>query len=817
MKKKYILFAAITVLILVLSVILSASLNKPADTPVSDDQEIKELLTPADDKKDPISTPSISDREITVEITEIMYSNRTSIRDSYGDFSDWIEFENKGSETCSLEGFWLSDDSEMLMKWRFPDVSVKPGERLLVFCSGKESTEDELHTGFSLAKEGESLYFSYPSGAVRTTVIPTGRLENDLSLCIDGESCYTTYDSTPGYPNTDEGRLAFIEADDQHGDLVINEACPFNESYKYLHGGFYDWVELKNVSSSTINLNNYYVTDDPSEPMKYRLPKKKLQPGKMFTFLCSGDKDLSRYTVCWYDFAFDTNGDCVYIFDSDGELVDKAGIYNVPLRGSIGRIDGEPGFFLFQKTTPEKPNSTGYRWRTDMPETHTETGIYDDIVSLSVELSSDGTIYYTTDGSEPTAASTVYTEPVTLNKTTVIRAAAVENGKMISKVATFSYIINENHTLPVVSVACEKKPFNLIYSNAVKPRYCDAVVSYFGDDGTFTADCSLKLHGASARTVLRKKHFKLVFSGRYGGDLQYNLFNSENFVGLHSFTLRGGELENLHLIKDPFTAIVANQISPTDPYTLDSRYCILYINGEYWGIYTMREAYSGTYVETHTGIDRDAAKIVMAPELGTQSKDFYSLVKYIASHNMNNEQYYSYVDERLDLRSLALWMCLESYFNNADPTGNIRYFRDDVSANSKWQIMFFDLDISMGNEHARWEQLIDPSSQIGGVCKAMLKSNQFKTLLLETSAQMLEKGLSDEFCLETVNSMFDELEPESARNLKRWKESRGMYEKYKTHMTEVFSNGRVESWLAGLKTILKADKDTMAMYFPDYY
>ena len=90
-------------------------------------------------------------------------------------------------------------------------------------------------------------------------------------------------------------------------------------------------------------------------------------------------------------------------------------------------------------------------------------------------------------------------------------------------------------------------------------------------------------------------------------------------------------------------------------------------------------------------------------------------------------------------------------------------------------------------------------------------------LLLETSAQMLEKGLSDEFCLETFNSMIDELEPESARNLSRWKESRKEYEKYKVHMTKVFSNGRVESWLSGLKALVKASNDVMASYFPDYY
>ena len=816
MKKPYLFITAVLILIIAVSAVLAFSPDKPpvAETGVG----AAEILMPPNDISPAVSTPPMPDREITAEITEVMFSNRTSIRDSYGDFSDWIEFENTGSDICSLEGFWLSDDSEYLMKWRFPDVSLKPGERLIVFCSGHESIGSELHTGFSLARENEALYFSYPSGTVRTSIAPTETLGKDISLCIDGESCYTTYDATPGYPNTEEGRLAFIEADDHHGGLIINEVCPFNETYKFLYGGYYDWVELKNTSSSVISLNEYYVTDDPAEPMKYRLPRQKLQPGKTFTVLCAGDTDLSRYTTCWYDFALDTNGDSVYIYDSDGNLSDKVGIYNVPLRGSIGRIDGEPGFFLFQKATPEKPNSIGYRWRSEMPEVLTAPGVYDDIDSLTIELSGNGTIYYTLDGSEPDESSAVYSAPITLSSTATVRAAAVENGRMISKCASFSYIINEHHTLPVVSVSCNAKQFRTVYAYATDhSKYCDASVSYFGEDGTFTADCSLKLHGASARTVLEKKHFKLVFSGRYGGDLQYNLFGTEKFVGLHSFTLRGGPLDNMHLIKDSLTAKVANAVSPIEPYTLDSRYCILYINGEYWGIYAMREAYSGTYVETHSDIDRDAAFIVRAPELGTQSKDFYSLVRYIATHDMSREENYAYVDQRLDLRSLALWMCLESYFNNADPTGNIRYFRDDLSVNSKWQIMFFDLDISMGNQHALWDKLVDPASQIGALCRSMLKSENFKVLLLETSSQLIENGLTDEYCLETANSMIDELEPESARNLRRWRESRSMYEKYKSHMVEVFSNGRTKSWLSALKSLVKASDEMMTLYFPDYY
>ncbi len=816
MKRKKHFSETVILFIIILSVLLSACGETGLDAEDIDTGPA-EILRPAPNDMESI-TSAVSDRKSTVEITEVMYSNKTSIRDSYGRFSDWIEFENKGAEICSLEGFWLSDDGDNLMKWCFPVVSIEPGERLIVFCSGDKSTVDELHTGFSLSKEGETLYFSYPSGTVKTAVIPSGKLKNDVSLCIDGDICYTTYDATPGYPNSEQGRLAFIEADDKHGDLVINEACPFNETYRFLHGGYYDWIELRNLSSSSINLGDYYLTDDPDEPMKYQLPDVILHSGKKYMVLCSGDTDLSRFDVCWYDFALDTDGDTVYIFDSDGSLSDKAGIYNVPLRGSIGRLDGQAGFFLFQKPSPDKENNNGFRFRAEEPEALTTPGVYNDIDLLTVELTAKGTIYYTTDGSVPTLDSKVYSGPISLDKTTLIRATAAEDGKMLSKCSSFSYIINEHHTFPVVSMSCEPRQFRKLYASTTdKTVYCDASVSYFGVDGTFSADCALKLHGSSARKVLQKKHFKLVFSGRYGGDLQFNLFDSDKFVGLHSFTLRGGPLSNMHLVRDSLTAIIANEVSPQDPYALDSRYCILYINGEYWGIYAMREAYSGTYVETHTDIDRDAAIIVRAPEFGAHSPDLYSLLKYISTHDMSNEQYYSYVEDHFDLRSLALWMCLESYFNNADPTGNIRYFKDDSSVNSKWQVMLFDFDISLGNDHSLWTRLPSSPTQIGRVCKSLLKSDEFKMLLLETASQLIENGLSDEYCIATFNSMIEEIEPEAARNLSRWKERCTDYERFKIHMVKVFASNRIESWLTGLKSLVKASDEVMSSYFPDYY
>ena len=131
--------------------------------------------------------------------------------------------------------------------------------------------------------------------------------------------------------------------------------------------------------------------------------------------------------------------------------------------------------------------------------------------------------------------------------------------------------------------------------------------------------------------------------------------------------------------------------------------------------------------------------------------------------------------------------------------------------------MLFDFDNTLGNDHARWTRVTGSSTQIGKICKSLLRSSQFKTLLLETTAQLIENGLSDEYCLRKARSIFEELEPESERNLLRWGERRYRYEQYKTHIEKVFSGGRIESWLTGLQSLVNASDDVMLSYFPDYY
>ena len=102
---------------------------------------------------------SCSSLDAALHITEFMANNKESIDDEDGDASDWIEIFNSGPESVSLDGYYLTDDSGALTKWKLPAIEISSSGFLLIFASEKDRRDPaaELHTNFKLSGEGEYL------------------------------------------------------------------------------------------------------------------------------------------------------------------------------------------------------------------------------------------------------------------------------------------------------------------------------------------------------------------------------------------------------------------------------------------------------------------------------------------------------------------------------------------------------------------------------------------------------------------------------------------------------------------------------------
>jgi hypothetical protein len=101
-------------------------------------------------------------------ITEFMADNKSTLADEDGQFPDWIEIHNPSATPLSLDGWSLTDTATNLTRWKFPAITLHPGEFRIVWASNKNrrAPSAPLHTNFALANAGEYLALVRPDGTM---------------------------------------------------------------------------------------------------------------------------------------------------------------------------------------------------------------------------------------------------------------------------------------------------------------------------------------------------------------------------------------------------------------------------------------------------------------------------------------------------------------------------------------------------------------------------------------------------------------------------------------------------------------------------
>jgi len=138
-------------------------------------------------------------------INEFMSSNSTGIADEDGENSDWIEIYNPGPGAVDLQGYGLSDDRNLPLKWQFPAITVPANSFLLVFASDKNRFEGPyLHTNFKIGAEGETLLISTNTGTLLDSISASVVVPANISYGRkpNGSSTFGYFPSpTPGFSN----------------------------------------------------------------------------------------------------------------------------------------------------------------------------------------------------------------------------------------------------------------------------------------------------------------------------------------------------------------------------------------------------------------------------------------------------------------------------------------------------------------------------------------------------------------------------------------------------------------------------------------
>ena len=406
---------------------------------------------------------AILDESLPLVINELLLSSAGVPYE--GAFRDVVEICNISDKAVSTEGWYLSDGGDPYA-YPLPKEKLSPGEMMVIVC-------DQSTTGFALS-EGEVLRLTAPSKLHAPTVSCVA-VSSGMSILRLDEG-YSTDIPSLGYENTEEGQLSW-QGDSIPQGLMISEVMTSNESY--LRGPYAttcDWVEIYNGSKQAVDLSGYSLSDDPDIP--YTLPEILLEPGQYQIILLSED---TRNLIAGYPilpFSLASAGEQLYL-QNGSTVEDYLLIPRLAQNTSYGRTGkGLPS--ILENVTPGNANGDAAPV-SDMPEALTAQGVYDDVSAVEVVLCGEGNIYYTTDCSAPDSTSTPYTEPIILDSTTVIRAVCIEQGKAVSDTLDLTYVINENDTLPVVSLVTD--PDNLwnrdtgIY--VLGRNFAEGIVNFF--------------------------------------------------------------------------------------------------------------------------------------------------------------------------------------------------------------------------------------------------------------------------------------------------------------------------------------------------
>lgn len=746
--------------------------------------------------------------DIGLYINEFMASNATTICDSFGSYSDWIELYNSTDTDMDISGFGISDNLSQPMKYRFPDgTTIAAKGYLVVFCSGNEGMQNgELHAPFGLRSYGEDVVIANRAGRIIDSYSFKNQ-ETDVSVARipDGAGEFQSNSQpSPGYPNTGAGYSAFDAANRLPlGGVYISE---FGGSTGSVAS---DWVELHNSTGSAVSLAGYGISNNPKNPAKWVFPDISIEPGEYLLLYATGSADKAQKKNLKLNFCISSTGEALFFFDPNGKLIDKLSAGRMKSGQSYGR-DGSDNRFYYAEPTPGAQNGKGYEGITQLPAFSVTPGIYDNAVTVAITAGEGETIRYTTDCTTPNASSEVYSGELSISKNSVIRAAAFRDGYLSGDVATATYLFRSdgvNHALPVVTLVTD--PDNLwnsktgIYATGDQfdpdaASYADtlksatyyqakfateeqvdtiwekpAAFSLFDDNGkqVFTQNVGIRIAGSFGRGRAQKG-FNVIARKEYGkGSMEYPFFENRPYTEYKAVVLRAGaQDQNRSKIRDE---LASGLLEGTDINILYQAYrpTVLYLNGEYWGVYFLKEKRNRFFVAQHenteNNVDLAIGKGFKQRSYGDNS-DWVSLYEYATTHDLSSAEAYAYVSERMDVDSFRDYMIAEIYNGNTD-TYNFQYYR---LKGGKWKFIFYDFCWgfqSPGHETLAFRMGKTPSDVCSAkLFAAMLQNKGWRDSFCRRFGELLNTAFAPERVSALIEELYGYVEPEIKREREKF-------------------------------------------------
>jgi hypothetical protein len=595
--------------------------------------------------------------------------------------------------------------------------------------------------------------------------------------------------------------LLFITNKQVTAQIVINEICTFNDDVlEDEDGDKSDWIELYNTSNSSQNLSNYAIYSKKQASF-YNLPNINLNPFTYQIVFLSGKNKFNAEVHANFKMLVSDTISVIHNLNT----IHLAVVPDLFVDHSFGAYhDGTNNYEIFLTPTPGATNDyvqhvTSY---THQPVFSLQSGFYNESQFITItNTNPDAITYYTVNGNEPNLTSNIYSTPISINQTSVIKAFSISPGLPASKTICKTYFINEAHNLSVISISTDSlllfdsingllmlgpnaNPYPPYYgANFWSDTQIEVHVQIFDKHQSeiINQDCELQIHGGSMNRSQAMKSFRLLSKKKYEKDRFYaSLIPDKSINAYRKFVLRNGSSDFLksqlreglihkNLIKNTF--IDANGYEP----------CVVYINGKYYGLSEIREKIDEYYVEQNYGVDKDNVEVLVDTNLVDIGDwlAFDSTYRYVLHHDMREKEDFNWVENKIDLKNMADYFIAQTYFDNNDwPSGNLRLWRQK-NPGSKFKYIAFDLDASLGT--FEWSpftlnMLHDALNYFTTVVpikhciifKKLLENDDFKKYFINRYADLFNTAMSEKYLMNLLDRTALTIQPEINRHFNKW-------------------------------------------------
>ncbi|MDG1071405.1 MAG: lamin tail domain-containing protein [Akkermansiaceae bacterium] len=698
-----------------------------------------------------------------VRINEFMASNARSVPDitDFEDYPDWIELHNPGATAVNLDGYFLSDNPNDRFKWAIPaGASIPAGGYFMIIADGhgagpgesfprgywpwRSFDTEKYHTNFNLSSDGESVVLTQAVGVNTTSFIGEGATWKYLD---DGSAQSTqwrarTYNDIPwasgpaplGYDNGPATEISF--GPDENGKYITSY---FRHTFNITDPSIYTGLTLRllvddgavvylngeelfrqNMPTGTIvsstTAEDSISGSDETDFTTYQLPP---------SHLISGDNVIAVEVHQSSDSSSDLGFDLSLESSSFTSVNTLDSItYGTSVTDiSFGRDITTPTIWqAYAEPTPGAANTssvvTDIRLISSDTDISPAAGLYTAPESI-VLTATAGNIHYTLDGSDPSSSSPIYSAPIAISTTTIVRARVFESGKVPGPIATATYLYGEVFNgLPIVSVVADPKtlfgdeigiydndhePISSGMNEVYKGKDAPGHVEFFPHDSSegFAVNGGIRIGGENNWGSHEQKAFNISLRGKYGDDnLKYDLFPGSGIPNHTAFTLReGGDDWDDAMLRDGMWNSIAKGYLNAE--TTNFRPSVVFLNGEYWGIYNLRSRWTEEWLFEKYGVSVGEYDHVgyghfnsSSTTLGAQEgevTEWQELLNFIDDNDINTPAGWTFVESRVDLDSFIDFIVSESFANNTSWAHNREFWKAHTPG-SRWKWFLPDMD-----------------------------------------------------------------------------------------------------------------------------